>query len=96
MCLYLFKIPKTTNRNTLWPKTKPGKEMPLNTNQLKQILEKMGLEEGYKILTEREKQIICSYYLEGYKDEEIAVFYGVTQQVINRLRRKGSAKLKKR
>jgi RNA polymerase sigma factor (sigma-70 family) len=68
--------------------------MPLNTNQLKQILEKMGLEEGYKILTEREKQIIYSYYLEGYTDEEIARLYGVCQQVINRLRRKGIVKLK--
>jgi DNA-directed RNA polymerase specialized sigma subunit len=68
--------------------------MPLNTNQLKQILEKMGLEEGYKILTEREKQIICSYYLEGYKDEEIAVFYGVTRQNIFKIRKNGLTKLK--
>ncbi|MBU1457282.1 hypothetical protein KJ845_01060 [Patescibacteria group bacterium] len=69
--------------------------MPLNTSRLKQILEKMGLEEGYKFLTEREKKVISLYYLEGYKDEEIAAFYGITQQVINRLRRKGVNKLKK-
>ena len=67
----------------------------MNTNQLKQILEKMGLEEGYKILTEREKQIIYSYYLEGYKDEEIAIFYGISRQIITRLRGKGITKLKK-
>ncbi len=69
--------------------------MPLNTSRLKQILEKMGLEEGYKFLTEREKKVISLYYLEDYKDEEIAAFYGITQQVINRLRRKGVNKLKK-
>jgi RNA polymerase sigma factor for flagellar operon FliA len=90
----LSEILKKTNRNTLWPKTKPGKERPLNTNQLKQILEKMGLEEGYKILTEREKQIIYAYYLEGYKDEEIAAFYGINQQNVNRQRKRGIAKLK--
>ena len=67
----------------------------MNTNQLKQILEKMDLEEGYKILTEREKQIICSYCLEGYKDNEIAVFYGVTRQNIFKIRKNGLTKLKK-
>jgi hypothetical protein len=46
------KIPQTKDRDPLLPKAKPGKEMPLNTNQLKQILEKMSLEEGYKILTD--------------------------------------------
>ena len=64
-------------------------------SKLENILEKNNLEEGYKFLTKREKKIISLYYLEGYKDEEIATFYGITQQVINRLRRKGIAKLKK-
>ena len=64
-------------------------------NTLKDILIKIDLEEGYKRLTEREKKVITLYYIEGYKDEEIAVFYGITQQVINRLRRKGVNKLKK-
>ena len=54
----------------------------------------MGLEEGYKFLTEREKQIICSYYLEGYKDEEIAKIYGLTQQAINYVKKRGINKLK--
>jgi len=56
----------------------------------------MGLEEGYKILTEREKQIIYAYYLEGYKDEEIATFYGINQQNVNRQRKRRIKKLKKR
>ena len=60
MCL-LSKIPQTKDRNPFWSKTRPGKEMPLNTKKLKQILEKMGLEEGDQILTEREKQIIYSF-----------------------------------
>jgi RNA polymerase sigma factor for flagellar operon FliA len=67
----------------------------LPLSKLENILEKNNLEEGYKFLTKREKKIISLYYLEGYKDEEIATFYGITQQVINRLRRKGIAKLKK-
>jgi len=66
--------------------------MPLN--RLENILIGVDLKEGYTRLTKREKNIINLYYLEGYKDEEIAAFYGITQQVINRLRRKGINKLK--
>ncbi|MBU4350604.1 sigma-70 family RNA polymerase sigma factor [bacterium] len=62
---------------------------------LKTILLENNLEEGFKLLTQREKKIISLYYLEGYKDEEIAKLYGITQQVINRLRKKGMKKLKK-
>ena len=63
-------------------------------NTLENILQKNDLEKGYQLLTKREKKIISLYYLEGYTDEEIARLYGVCQQVINRLRRKGMVKLK--
>ncbi len=63
-------------------------------NRLENILINIDLEKGYERLTKREKKVINLYYLEGYKDEEIAAFYGITQQVINRLRRKGINKLK--
>jgi len=63
-------------------------------NRLENILIEIDLDKGYERLTKREKKIITLYYLEGYKDEEIAAFYGITQQVINRLRRKGINKLK--
>lgn len=63
-------------------------------NALKDALEKIDLEEGYERLTKREKKIISLYYLEGYKDEEIAKIYGVCQQNINRQRKRGIAKLK--
>ena len=63
-------------------------------SKLENILQKNDLEKGYQLLTKREKKIISLYYLEGYTDEEIARFYGVCQQVINRLRRKGMVKLK--
>ncbi len=66
--------------------------MPLN--RLENILTGVDLKEGYTRLTKREKSIINLYYLEGYKDKEIAKLYGITQQVINRLRRKGINKLK--
>ena len=62
---------------------------------LKTVLLENNLEEGYKLLTKREEKIISLYYLEGYKDGEIARLYGITQQVINRLRMKGIKKLKK-
>ncbi len=62
---------------------------------LKNILQQIDLEEGYKLLTEREKKIINLYYLEGYKDQEIAKFHGISRQIITRLRRKGITKLKK-
>lgn len=62
---------------------------------LKNILQQIDLEEGYERLTEREKKIINLYYLEGYKDQEIAKFHGISRQIITRLRRKGITKLKK-
>lgn len=62
---------------------------------LENILQKNNLEEGYKLLTEREKKIINLYYLEGYKDEEIALHYGVTRENIYKIRKNGLNKLKK-
>ena len=66
--------------------------MPLN--RLENILIGMDLKEGYTRLTKSEKNIINLYYLEGYKDEEIAKIYGVCQQNINRQRIRGMSKLK--
>ncbi|GAJ19620.1 unnamed protein product [marine sediment metagenome] len=63
-------------------------------NTLENILREVDMERGYQLLTPRERKIISLYYLEGYKDKEIATFYGITQQVINRLRKKGINKLK--
>ena len=62
---------------------------------LKNILINIDLEKGYNLLTKRERNIISLYYLEGYKDEEIAKFYGISRQIITRLRGKGITKLKK-
>ncbi len=61
---------------------------------LENILIEIDLEEGYNLLTKREKKIITLYYLEGYKDEEIAKIYGVCQQSINESRKRGIKKLK--
>ena len=66
--------------------------MPLN--RLENILIGVDLKEGYTRLTKREKNIINLYYLEGYKDEEIANFYGVCRQSVNESRKKGIKKLK--
>ena len=63
-------------------------------NALKDVLEKIDLEKGYERLTKRERKIINLYYLEGYKDEEIAKLYTLTQQAINYIRKKGINKLK--
>ena len=63
-------------------------------SKLENILEKNNLEKGYQLLTEREKKIISLYYLEGYTDEEIATFYGINQQNVNRQRKRGIVKLK--
>ena len=63
-------------------------------NKLENVLIKIDLEKGYKLLTKREKNIIILYYLEGYKDEEIAKIYGVRQQSVNESRKKGIKKLK--
>ena len=66
--------------------------MPLN--RLENILIGVDLKEGYTRLTKREKNIINLYYLEGYKDEEIAKLYGINRQNVNRQRKRGISKLK--
>ncbi len=63
-------------------------------DRLENILQKNNLEESYNLLTKREKKIITLYYLEGYRDEEIARIYGVCQQSVNESRKKGIKKLK--
>lgn len=63
-------------------------------NTLENILTNINLEKGYELLTLRERRIISLYYLEGYKDEEIAVVYDLTRQAINYIRKKGIKKLK--
>jgi len=63
-------------------------------NKLENVLIKIDLDKGYELLTKREREIISLYYLEGYKDEEIAAFYDLTRQAINYIRKKGINKLK--
>ena len=65
-------------------------------NTLKNILINVELEKGYIRLTQRERKIISLYYLEGYKDKEIASHYGVTRQNIFKIRKNGIIKLKKK
>ena len=63
-------------------------------DRLENILINIDLEKGYERLTQRERKIISLYYLEGYKDKEIATFYDLTRQAINYIRKKGINKLK--
>ena len=63
-------------------------------NLLKNVLIENDLEEGLKLLTPRELKVLELYYLEGYKDEEIAKIYGICQQTVNESRQKGIDKLK--
>ena len=65
-------------------------------NTLENILREVDMERGYQLLTPRERNIISLYYLEGYKDEEIAYHYGVTRQNIFKIRKNGIIKLKKK
>ena len=64
-------------------------------NTLENILQDNNLEGAHKLLTKRERNIISLYYLEGYKDEEIAALYDLTRQAINYIRKKGIKKLKR-
>ena len=61
---------------------------------LENILREIDMERGYQFLTPRERNIISLYYLEGYKDKEIASHYGVTRQNIFKIRKNGIIKLK--
>ena len=63
-------------------------------DRLENILREVELERGYERLTIRERKIISLYYLEGYKDEEIAKLYGINRQNVNRQRKRGILKLK--
>jgi RNA polymerase sigma factor (sigma-70 family) len=65
-------------------------------NTLENILINVDLEKGYERLSKREKKVINLYYLQGYKDEEIASHYGVTRQNIFKIRKNGIIKLKKK
>jgi len=62
-------------------------------DRLENILINVELGKGYERLTIRERNIISLYYLEGYKDEEIARFSGISQQAVNKSRKKGINKL---
>ncbi len=63
-------------------------------DRLENILGEVDMERSYERLTRRERKIISLYYLEGYKDEEIAAFYALTRQAINYIRKKGINKIK--
>ena len=63
-------------------------------DRLENILGEVDMEIGYQLLTLRERKIISLYYLEGYKDEEIATLYGINRQNVNRQRKRGISKLK--
>ena len=63
-------------------------------NRLENVLINVDLEKGYECLTKRERKIISLYYLEGYKDAEIARLYGINRQNVNRQRKRGISKLK--
>jgi len=63
-------------------------------DRLENILGEVDMEGGYQLLTLRERKIISLYYLEGYKDEEIATLYGINRQNVNRQRKRGISKLK--
>jgi len=63
-------------------------------DRLKNILKEADMEKGYERLTQRERKVLSLYYLEGYKDEEIARLYGICQQTVNESRKKGIKKLK--
>ena len=63
-------------------------------DRLKNILLNVELGKGYERLTIKERNIINLYYLQGYKDEEIAALYDLTRQAINYIRNKGINKLK--
>jgi len=63
-------------------------------DRLENILQNNNLEEGFNLLTKRERKVITLYYLEGYKDEEIAKIYGICRQSVNESRQKGIKKLK--
>jgi len=62
-------------------------------NLIENVLMEIGLEKGYACLTKREKKIIELYYLAGYRDEEIAHFYSISQQAVNKSRKNGIKKL---
>ena len=75
------------------PRNDRGKRRIL-LDRLENILLNNNLEESYNLLTKRERKIINLYYIEGYKDREIAKIYGICQQSVNESRKKGIEKLK--
>ena len=77
------------------PYKKLNAERRILLERLENILQSNNLEEGFNLLTKREKDIITLYYLEGYIDKEIASHYKVTRENIYKIRKNGLNKLKK-
>jgi len=77
------------------PYQKLNQERRILLERLENILQSNNLEEGFNLLTKREKDIITLYYLDGYIDREIASHYKVTRENIYKLRKNGLNKLKK-
>jgi len=77
------------------PYKKLNAERRILLERLENILQSNNLEEGFNLLTKREKDIITLYYLDGYIDREIASHYKVTRENIYKLRKNGLNKLKK-
>jgi len=87
-------IKKGTTIESVAISSKRNTERRILLDRLENILIEIDLEKGYERLTRRERRIISLYYLEGYKDEEIARLYGINRQNVNRQRKRGISKLK--
>jgi RNA polymerase sigma factor (sigma-70 family) len=60
------------------------------------VINKILTEEYFDILSEKEKNILCLIYLEGYTFKEVASIYGVSRQFANMTANKALNKIKEK
>jgi len=66
----------------------------MSEKTIKNYIDKMMLWENINQLEENAKQILILYYWWGYRDSEIGILLGISQQVVNYRRKKALLQIK--
>ncbi len=66
-----------------------------NTNSIKEIFSNEKLAGSFQVLTPHQRSILILYYVDGYKDYEIAQQLNVTPQAVSKNKRSAVQRLKK-
>lgn len=66
----------------------------VNDNLDKKVLNHMVVKDYLKVLTTKQRQIICLYYFSSYSSTEIAKLIGCTHQCVNKIKKQAIQKMR--